>query len=53
MSDDDERPGGEPARLGWRDYLAIFIAVLQTIGLPMLVLILVILAVLAIGRLLG
>lgn len=40
-------------RLGWKDYLALFIALLQTVALPILVLIVAILAALVILRLLG
>jgi hypothetical protein len=38
--------------LGWKDYVALFIALLQTVGLPLVVLIVVILAALALLRLL-
>jgi hypothetical protein len=38
--------------LGWKDYVAIFIALLQTVALPMLVLIVIILAALVVLRLL-
>jgi hypothetical protein len=38
-------------RLGWKDYLALFIALLQTVALPMLVLIVIILGALAVLRL--
>jgi hypothetical protein len=38
--------------LGWKDYLAIFIALLQTVALPLLLLILIILAALVVFRLL-
>lgn len=42
---------GEGKKLGWKDYLAIFIALLQTVALPMLVLVAVILVALVILRL--
>jgi hypothetical protein len=38
--------------LGWKDYVALFIALLQTVALPMLLLILMILAAVALLRLL-
>lgn len=38
--------------LGWKDYVALFIALLQTVALPMLLLIVMILAAVAILRLL-
>ncbi|MDA4115585.1 MAG: hypothetical protein OK442_03390 [Thaumarchaeota archaeon] len=38
--------------LGWKDYVALFIALLQTVGLPLVVLILIILGALAVLRLL-
>ncbi|MGH9920617.1 MAG: hypothetical protein ACRD6W_17330 [Nitrososphaerales archaeon] len=37
---------------GWKDYVALFIALLQTVGLPLVILIVVILAALAVLRLL-
>jgi len=41
--------GGE--ELTWRDYLAIFVAAVETVGLPLLVFIVVVLIVLALSRL--
>jgi hypothetical protein len=38
--------------LGWKDYVAIFIALLQTVALPMLLLIVMIVAAVALLRLL-
>jgi len=38
--------------LGWKDYVALFIALLQTVALPMLLLILMVLAAVALLRLL-
>lgn len=38
-------------KLGWKDYLAILIALLQTVALPMLVLVTVILVALVVLRL--
>jgi hypothetical protein len=38
--------------LGWKDYLALFLALLQTVALPLLLLVAVILAALVILRLL-
>ena len=38
--------------LGWKDYVAIFIALLQTVALPMLLVIVMILAAVAVLRLL-
>jgi hypothetical protein len=38
--------------LGWKDYVALFIALLQTVALPMLLLILMIVAAVALLRLL-
>jgi hypothetical protein len=45
-----DEDGGQ--KLDWKDYLALFIALLQTVGLPILILILMILAALVILRLL-
>jgi hypothetical protein len=42
----------DDANLGWKDYVALFIALLQTVALPMVVLIVIILAALAVLRLL-
>jgi hypothetical protein len=36
----------EKARLGWKDYLALFVAFLTTIFLPLLVLIVILVAIL-------
>jgi hypothetical protein len=47
---DDERKSG--ITLDWRDYVALFIALLETVALPMLVLIAVILVTLVMLRLL-
>ena len=44
--------GDDGKRLGWKDYLALFIALLQTVALPILLLIVIILLALAILRLL-
>jgi hypothetical protein len=38
--------------LGWQDYVALFIALLQTVALPILLLIVMVLAALAVLRLL-
>jgi hypothetical protein len=43
---------GDGRGLGWKDYVALSIALLQTVALPLLLLIVVILAVLAVLRLL-
>ena len=40
--------GGE--ELTWRDYLAIFVAAVETVGLPLLVFIVVVLIVVALSR---
>jgi hypothetical protein len=45
--------GGGEKSLDWKDYLALFIAVLQTVALPMVLLIVAILATLVIFRLLN
>ena len=37
--------------LTWRDYLALFVAAVETVGLPLLVFIIVVLIVLAVARL--
>jgi hypothetical protein len=60
--DDDDNDGGDGhgddegskrgITLDWRDYVALFIALLQTVALPMLLLIAVILATLVVLRLL-
>ncbi len=42
---------GDGKKLGWKDYLAIAIALLQTVALPMLVLVAIILAALVVIRL--
>lgn len=47
-----ERAEDGSKRLEWRDYLALFIAMLQTVALPVLVLIVVILGALVVLRLL-
>jgi hypothetical protein len=48
-----EGSGNDDAQgLDWKDYVAIFIALLQTVALPVLVLIFMILAALAVLRLL-
>jgi len=44
--------GGEVKQLGWKDYIALFIALLQTVAVPLLVLIVIILVALAVLRLL-
>jgi len=41
----------EKVGLSWRDYLALFLAALETAGLPLLILILIIAIVLALSRL--
>lgn len=43
MPGEDDSGG---ARLGWKDYVALFIAFIQTIALPMIILILVLVAIL-------
>jgi hypothetical protein len=43
--------GGGESGLDWKDYLAIFIALLQTVALPMILLIVAVLAALVIFRL--
>jgi len=43
--------GGGENGLDWKDYLALFIALLQTVALPMILLIVAILAALVIFRL--
>jgi hypothetical protein len=44
--------GDDSKTLGWKDYLALFIALLQTVALPMLVLVVIVLAAVAVLRLL-
>lgn len=44
--------GDDGKGLGWKDYLALFIALIQTVALPILLLILLVLVALAILRLL-
>jgi len=44
--------GDDGKGLGWKDYLALFIALLQTVALPILLLIVIILLALAVLRLL-
>jgi len=44
--------GDDGKSLGWKDYLALFIALLQTVALPILLLIVIILVTLAVLRLL-
>ena len=39
------------ADLTWRDYLALFVAAVETVGLPLLVFIIVVLIVLVVARL--
>jgi hypothetical protein len=46
-----EAEGGGEKRLDWKDYLALFVAMLQTVALPMILLIVAILAALVIFRL--
>lgn len=46
MPDEDDHRAEH--KLEWRDYVALFIAMLQTVALPMLVLIVIILAALAV-----
>jgi hypothetical protein len=45
--------GAEGHGLDWKDYVAIFIALLQTVALPLILLMVAILAALVIFRLLG
>jgi hypothetical protein len=44
--------GEDGKRVGWKDFLALFIALLQTVALPLLLLIVVVLLALAVLRLL-
>ena len=44
---------GDRRKLGWKDYLALFIAMLQTVALPMVILILILLVAIALLRLAG
>ncbi|MDA4136515.1 MAG: hypothetical protein OK449_05915 [Thaumarchaeota archaeon] len=49
MSGDDGKGGAEDSggKLGLRDYLAIFVAVLQTVALPLVILIIILFVFLA------
>jgi len=49
-----EEGGSEDVQpsLGWRDYLAIFVALLQTVALPLVIMIIALLAILAVSALL-
>lgn len=49
MSEDEGKGGaeGDAEKLGLRDYLAIFVAVLQTVALPLVVLIIILFVFLA------
>jgi len=49
-----EEEGSEDAKpgLGWRDYLALFATLLQTVALPLVIMIIALLAILAITALL-
>jgi hypothetical protein len=39
----------EHARLGWRDYLALFVAIVQTVALPIVILIVILIAILLVS----
>ena len=50
MSSDGREPKDDSVRLGWKDYLALFAAALETVGLPILVFILVVAVILVLTR---
>ncbi len=50
MSGDEDGKEERDATLGWRDYIALFIAFIETIGLPLLIMVAVILVILAVVR---
>ncbi|GEM_PF-4634638 len=50
MSKDEGEPTDDSVRLGWKDYLALFAAALETVGLPVLVFIFVVVVVLVLTR---
>ena len=50
MSRDEGNPNRDEVRLGWKDYLALFAAALETVGLPILVFIFVVVLVLVLTR---
>jgi hypothetical protein len=45
---DDDRSEKEDGSLGIRDYVALFVAILQTVALPFVVLIIILLVILAV-----
>ncbi len=50
MSKDGGEPRDDSIRVGWKDYLALFAAALETVGLPVLIFILVVAVVLVVTR---
>lgn len=44
----DEEGADENVHLGWKDYLALFIAFIQTVALPLLILVLIIVGLLVV-----
>lgn len=50
MPDDEEGSDEPKVTLGWKDYLALFIAFIETIALPLVIMLVIVLVMLALIR---